>query len=53
MQMGMHGQSRSPPEPRNKFSAEEQGSRRVLPKKGPGHYVRVHLEVRLNLLSTQ
>ena len=57
MQMGMHGQNRSPPEPRNKFSAgdsaEGQGIRRVLPKKRPGHYDRVRLEVRLNLLSAQ
>ena len=53
MQMGMHGQSRSPPATRNKFSAEEQGSGRVLPKKRPGHYDRVHLEVRMNLLPAQ
>lgn len=41
MQMGMHGQSILQPAPRNKFSAEGQGSARVLPKKRRGHYDRV------------
>ena len=56
MQMGMHGQNRSPPEPRNKFSAEEQGSRRVLSKNVLDTmivYPGCRLEVRLNLLSAQ